>query len=319
MPPARSIRPAAYASGSGSSTIASVTVTGSANVGYSGEYAIAAFAREQATAATMTYTPGSGWSNLSNDGTTSSRDHRAVDYLAGPTAGSAASTRQRSPPATSYAARVLIAFAFIPTSGPALVPFQQPPGVRVSLAVRRDRAWRLSSRPPLLRRRLRPPIPPRAQPVQAAWPRPPRGPSRASPGGAGRVARRASGHAAAQPVHAQRPCPRPGRSFTGPGRSRQGPAVAPLRRPVTSAVRVLPPRGHAAGMAAQERHRAAPDAAPRPCGLASRCRRAAPPAATPGTSSGTGPAVTPLQRPVAAIARPLPRRQGRLADRHPLR
>ena len=116
-----------------------MTATTSGNVSIAGEYAVAAFAREQATAATMTWTHGTSWANFSNDGSTSTRDHNAVDtYASPPSGGTLSDAATLTSAATSYGAGVIAVLngttPWLITSGPPLnQPCSQPAGFRTVL------------------------------------------------------------------------------------------------------------------------------------------------------------------------------------------
>ena len=79
-----------YASGGSSGSLTSMPATTVNPVSVAGAYAIGVFVQE-AAAATNTWTPGTSWTNLVNDGTTSTVLHTAVDFFANPTSGSALS------------------------------------------------------------------------------------------------------------------------------------------------------------------------------------------------------------------------------------
>ena len=272
-----------YASGSTAASYTGITVTGSTNVAYAGEYGIAAFAFEYATASTASaFTAGSGWTNFSNDSSSSSRDHNAVDYAtSAPSVGSAASdAASATSNGTGFAAAVLATFAPPHDPGPVLVPPSQPPGVRVSLQMA---GQALASAIPQVA--VTPPTPaplyPLTQPVDGSrcLARPPRGIVRGIAGAA--LAVSVLGPPAAplhQPVHPPvRVLPPAGRVIHRAGTfSGTGPPVVIKRRPVTPPVRPLPPAGRVISRA--------------------------------GTFSGTGPPVTPLHKPVIPAVRVLPPR-----------
>lgn len=106
-------RTGVYASGSSSATIASISVATSAAIQNAGEFAIAAYARNQATAAAATFTPPTGFTNLTWDSTTSTADHGAVAYSSSaPASGSTLTAAETvTSAATSYAAAGIVSFA----------------------------------------------------------------------------------------------------------------------------------------------------------------------------------------------------------------
>jgi len=302
-----------YASGSSSATIASMTVTSSANVRYSGEYGFAAFARESSAATTATYTAGSGWTNFSNDGSTSSRDKNAVDYTtSAPTIGVTLSDAATITSAgTAYAAGALIAFTPPHDPGPVLVPCSQPPGVRVSYAMAGYAMASVISSAPVI---ITPaPLYPLTQPVDGSrrTARPPRGIVR---GIAGAALFTSLIGPPLTPLHApiastaRQARPPAGHVIKRTGTfSGVGPAVTPLHKPVTSAVRVLPPHGTVtkrsgqfSGTGPQLKALSGPVKATQPL----------PPRGVTysrtGTYSGIGPALTPLHAPVRAVPAKLP-------------
>ena len=276
-----------YASGSTAASYTTITVTGSTNVAYSGEFGISAFGFEYATASsTSAFAAGTGWTNQSNDSGTSNRNHGAVDYTSSaPSAGSAASdAASATSNGTGYRAAVLATFAPPHDPGPVLTPPSQPPGVRVVLQLA---GQALASVIPQVTAAPPTPAPlyPLTQPVDGyrRLHRPPRGIVRGIAGAAlfvsvlGPPVTPLHG-----PVHAARPLPPAGKVISRAGAfSGTGPALTPLRTPV-KARQPLPPRG--------VKHTRA------------------------GLLSGTGPAVTPLHQPVQPAVRPLPRR-GTVASR----
>lgn len=66
-----------------SGSLGTETVTTSGNIATNGDFALSVLVRER-TAGTTTYTPAIGWSNVANDGATSSTGHCAVDVRGGP-------------------------------------------------------------------------------------------------------------------------------------------------------------------------------------------------------------------------------------------
>ena len=99
-----------YASGGTAGTL-TLTATTSGNVSVAGEFAIACFCMERA-AATNTWTPGSGWTNAANDGTTNTVLHTAVDYRANPSSGSTlAETGSWTTETTAYGAGIILTVA----------------------------------------------------------------------------------------------------------------------------------------------------------------------------------------------------------------
>jgi len=79
-------------SGTNSGTALAVTVTTSGNVSSAGSYAIGLFGYRPSTSVTITWTPGTGFTNDVNDGATASRFHSAQDHAtSAPAAGAALS------------------------------------------------------------------------------------------------------------------------------------------------------------------------------------------------------------------------------------
>ena len=309
-----------YASGSGAASITSMTVTGSTNVAYSGEYGFAAFAHEMGTASTVTYTPGAGWSNFGSDAGTSTRDHNHVDYTSSaPTINVAASdAATTTTDGTGYAAGALITFSPPHDPGPALTPPSQPPGVRVVLQLA---GQALASVIPQVA--VTPPTPaplyPLTQPVDGyrRLHRPPQGIVRGIAGAALFVSVLGPPLTPLHsPVHAARPLPPAGKVISRTGLfSGTGPAVTPLRHPVTAALRTLPPRGKVISRAGAF---SGTGPALTPLRTPVKARQPLPPRGVKhtraGLLSGTGPAVTPLHQPAQPAVRPLPRR-GTIASR----
>lgn len=113
-----------YASGSSSQTLTGITVTSAGNVPGAGAYAVAAFATERSASQAITWTPGTGWANLENDGATSGRDHQAIDVYAGPPSGSALSDAATFTSISSaFGTAALVVFA----AAPVAPPFPQSP------------------------------------------------------------------------------------------------------------------------------------------------------------------------------------------------
>jgi len=270
-----------FGSGSSSATIASITVTTSGNVTLPDEYAIACFAREQATAATMpAWTPGSGWSNLSNDGSTSSRDHNAVDTYSNPPSGSALSdAATMTSAATAYsAASIMVIATAVGNVGPALTGLNQAVGTRVVLV--RTGLPMTSLIPPAPAAPPAPaPLYPQTRPAGRLRGLPPRGIVRGVAGAALVVGVLGP---PARPLHSpvtagipnpaagqQTRLPSAGRVYSHAGtRQNTGPPAPALHRPVSAPARPLPPRGMSRSQ--------------------------------PGSRENTGPAVLPSRRPARA-------------------
>ena len=111
-----------YASGTGSATLASWSFATSAVVTAASEYAIVAYAREQATAAAATFAVTDGSTLFTTSGAeSSSRDHDMVSYKASPTSGSVfTASGTVTSAATSYAAGGVAVFAIPPETSPSL-------------------------------------------------------------------------------------------------------------------------------------------------------------------------------------------------------
>ena len=311
-----------FASGSTAASYTGITVTGSTNVAYSGEYGIAAFAFEYTTASsTSAFAAGTGWTNFSNDSSTSSRDHNAVDHTSSaPSVGSAASdaASATSSGTTGFRAAVLATFAPPHDPGPSLTVMSPFYGVR---ATYRMAGQALASVIPQVA--VTPPTPaplyPLTQPVDGyrRLHRPPQGIVRGIAGAALFVS--VLGPPVTplhSPVHAARPLPPAGKVISRTGLfSGTGPAVTPLRHPVTAALRTLPPRGKVISRAGVL---SGTGPALTPLRTPVKARQPLPPRgvkhARTGTYSGTGPAVTPLHQPAQPAVRPLPRR-GTVASR----
>lgn len=100
-----------FGSGSTAQSISSLSVSTSGNVSASGEYAIACSSRQTNNAVIPTYTPGTGFTNISSDAATSLRNHNFVDVQAGPTAGSICTDAATITSATgAYAAAGIVVF-----------------------------------------------------------------------------------------------------------------------------------------------------------------------------------------------------------------
>lgn len=95
-----------YQSGGSSGTLSSmVTTTGLNPTG--GAYAVTIYTQE-AAAATNTWNVGSGWTNLANDGTTSSVLHTAVDYQVPSTSSAVSETAHWTTDATAFGAAIVV-------------------------------------------------------------------------------------------------------------------------------------------------------------------------------------------------------------------
>lgn len=105
-----------YNSGSSSATISTVTVTTTANVTDSGDYALAALARGRTTGSTATYSS-SAWTTLAATGA-SSILQLGVDGLANPSTGSTASDTGTwgGTSTTAFAAALAVVFK-VPSAG----------------------------------------------------------------------------------------------------------------------------------------------------------------------------------------------------------
>ena len=100
-----------YASGGAAGSLTSMSATTVDAICSAGSYAIGLFCQE-AAAATNTWTPGTSWTNLVNDGATSSVLHTAADYYANPAAGSTLNEAGSwSTHATAFGAGIVIAVA----------------------------------------------------------------------------------------------------------------------------------------------------------------------------------------------------------------
>ena len=238
-----------YASGSTAASYTTITVTGSTNVAYSGEFGISAFGFEYATASsTSAFAAGTGWTNQSNDSGTSNRNHGAVDYTSSaPSVGSAASdAASATSDGTGFRAAVLATFAPPHDPGPALTVMSPFYGVR---ATYRMAGQALASVIPQVTAAPPTPAPlyPLRQPVDGyrRLHRPPQGIVRGIAGAALFVSVLGPPLTPLHsPVHAARPLPPAGKVISRTGTfSGTGPAVTPLRHPVTAALRTLPPRG----------------------------------------------------------------------------
>ena len=337
-----------YASGSASATIASMTATTSGSIAYTGEFAIAAFARER-TAGTILWTPGTGFSNFSNDGTFSAAAHNAVDISSTvPTTGATLSDAASiTSGASAYGAGGIATFAaFTPVyplrspvaqgitpspvskNGAARLPARgrtygitepeapnappsyssgQPAGVRVTLQ-RTGSAQASVVRYEGTGPRITPPH----GPVRARQPLPPHGRTYSRPGT----------YAQTGPPFRQMPEPHAAVTRPLPARGRSQSSIVPPAAPVPAVFRPAPQpararlpqptwRGTCRAMSALVTA-VVPGAAPfTPQGLIAAKSRGLPPRgqvrSNRGVFSQSGPAVTPLQRPVRA-RQPLPRR-----------
>ena len=301
-----------------------MTVTGSTNVAYSGEYGFSAFAYEMGTA---------NGHLLARGGLVELRQRR---WHVHPRPQPRRLHQQRprhqrrrircgnaTTDGTGYAAGALITFSPPHDPGPALTPLSQPPGVRVILQLA---GQALASVIPQVA--VTPPTPaplyPLTQPVDGyrRLHRPPQGIVRGIAGAALFVSVLGPPLTPLHsPVHAARPLPPAGKviSRTGcsPVRGRRSrrcvtrslPPCGPCRHEARSS----PVRAHSPALARAYpvRTPAAPVSHPR--GSPGPARRAASPlprrgtvASRSGTFSGLGPHVTPLRQPVRAVPVRLP-------------
>ena len=102
-----------YSSGGSSGTLSSMAVTTAADVSGAGEYAIACYCQEAASAANTWNGGGGSWSNAANDGSTglnaNSVLHTAVDVQANPSAGSTLSeTGHWTTDSSAYGAAIIL-------------------------------------------------------------------------------------------------------------------------------------------------------------------------------------------------------------------
>lgn len=108
-----------FGSGATAQSISSLSVSTSGNVSSSGEYAIACSSRQTNNAVTPTYTPGTGFTNISSDASTSLRNHNFVDVQAGPTAGAICTDAATVTSATgAYAAAGIVVFSDVIAGSP---------------------------------------------------------------------------------------------------------------------------------------------------------------------------------------------------------
>jgi len=243
-------------SGTGVGTTAIPAVTTSGNVSIAGELAICAACIGQGTTTnTTTWTTPANWTLAAagNAQTATARSQSASYLTTNATvlaAGSTATVTMVKGRTTTHTAAAIAAFKSVFTPGPVLnQPCSQPAGfrtvlLRAGLAMASVIPLAVAAPPP---------------PVTSGPPVP----------------------ALTQPVSVHRTLPRRGVTHkrTGQGITlTQGPAVTPLRSPVTARVRILPRRGAAAARTGQ------------------------------GIPQTQGPPVTPLRRPVSAVTRILPPR-----------
>lgn len=105
-----------YQSGGAASTVSAMAPTISPEtVSFAGEYAVAIFCQEAAAATNTWNGAGGSWSNLVNDGATSSVLHTAIDVQTNPAAGSTLSeTGHWTTDTTAFGAAVIVSFAPLP-------------------------------------------------------------------------------------------------------------------------------------------------------------------------------------------------------------
>lgn len=99
-----------FSSGGSSGTLTAMTVTTGAPVSTSSGYAVTIYCQE-AAAATNTWNVGSGWSNLTNDGGTSSVLHTAVDSQVPAVQAAATETAHWTTNATAFGTAIIVSFA----------------------------------------------------------------------------------------------------------------------------------------------------------------------------------------------------------------